>query len=113
MRNYDTTNHRPYPRVTAISIQYSAAGVPLIEYIEQMAVVDGTGTVQHIDVPSSRHILDLAAITEPVQMVYPATGKAIPGKSVTSEDLQLGILAFLRADQKRRDGPAESAESAE
>lgn len=105
-RNYDTTGHKPYTRVTAVSINYSSAGVPSIEYTEQLAVVDGNGVVQHLNAASSRHVLDLGQITEPVQVVHPATGQPIPGMTATQQGVMLGILAFVRADQVRRDGPA-------
>ena len=35
-RNYDTTNHKPYPRITLIEIKYDRAGVPTAEYVEQL-----------------------------------------------------------------------------
>ena len=105
MRNYDTTTHKPYPRVTEVLVRYAASGVPTIEYVEQMAVVDGDGRVQHLADGATRHTLDLSQITEPVQIVHPETGAAIPGQVVTQQQLMLGILAFLRADQVRRDTP--------
>lgn len=103
-RNYDTTGHKPYPRITEVKITYSESGVPDIEYVEQMAVVDGNHNVQHIGSGATRHVLDMASITEPVQIVHPETGLPIPGQSVTSQQSMLGLLAFLRADQVRRDG---------
>lgn len=103
MRNYDTTNHKPYPRVTEISIEYPESGVPRIEYVERMAVVDSDDVVRHLAVQPTRHILDLSAITEPVQVVNPSTNQPIPGQMVTSQQMVLGLLAFLRADQLRRD----------
>lgn len=105
-RNYDTTSHKPYPRVTLIEIKYDRAGVPSAEYIEQLAVVDGNGEIQHIDESASRYALEFGLITEPVQLVSPVTGEAIPGKFTTTQDLMLGLLAFLRADQLRRDAAA-------
>lgn len=107
MRNYDTTNHRPYPRVTAIFITYAADGTAHIEYVEQMAVLDGGGTVQHLSEPTARYELNLGALNEPVQVVNPATGQVIPGQTVAKQQLMLGLLAFLRADQLRRDAEAE------
>lgn len=51
MRNYDTTTHKPYPRVTEVLIRYAASDLPSIEYIEHMAVVlachDGRDTPKH------------------------------------------------------------------
>lgn len=103
MRNYDTTTHNPYPRITAINITYSKAGVPEVIYVEQQAVVDGDGHVQHLSDTPVQKRLDLSGISEPVQIVHPATGAAIPGMTVTSQQLMLGLLAFVRADQKRLD----------
>lgn len=105
-RNYDTTNHKPYPRVTLIEIKYDRAGVPTAEYVEQMAVVDGNGEIQHIDGTERRHALNLSLITEPVQVPDPATGKPIPGKFTTREEMMLGLFAFLRADQINKDTTA-------
>jgi hypothetical protein len=107
-RNYDTTGHKPYPRVTKVEISYSPTGDSHTEYMEQMAVVDGDGNVQHIDASASRHILDFASITEPVQLVNPATGEHIAGQFVTKQQVMLSLLAFLRADQLRRDQALES-----
>jgi hypothetical protein len=102
-RNYDTTGHKPYPRVTEVNIKYSPTGESHTEYTEQLAVVDGDNNVQHIDASASRHVLDFASITEPVQLVNPATGEYIPGQFVTKQQVMLSLLAFLRADQLRRD----------
>lgn len=107
-RNYDTTNHKPYPRVSRVEITYSEAGAPTIEYIEHMAVVDGDGKVQYLAAQPSRHILDIGAIAEPVQVINPATGLPIPGQVATQQQLMLGMLAFLRADQLRRDAASTS-----
>lgn len=101
-RNYDTTNSKPYPRVARVEITYSEAGTPCIEYVEQMAIVDADSKVQHLAVQPTRHALDLATIGEPVQIVHPTTGQQI-GQTVTSQQLMLGLLAFLRTDQVRRD----------
>lgn len=98
-RNYDTTTHKPYPRITEVNIEYAESGRPAIEYVERMAIVDGDGKVRHIDSGAKRHTLDLAAVTKLVQVVYLVTGELIPGQTVTSQQLMLGLLAFLRADQ--------------
>jgi len=111
-RNYDTTGHKPYHRITKTEITYSAHGTPAIEYVEQLAVVDGNNEVQHIGAGATRHALDLASIAEPVQIVHPATGAPIPGQTVTSQQLMLGLLAFLRSDQVRRDAQDNAASAA-
>ncbi len=110
-RNYDTTIHKPYPRITEINIRYAASGAPQIEYVEQMAIVDADGSVQHLEGGAARHSLDLAHITDPVQLVEPATGQPIEGQTVTKRQLMLGLLAFLRAEQLRRDTEVDRAAS--
>lgn len=105
-RNYDTTNHQPYPRVTKIEISYSESGSPVVRYQEQMSVVDGNNQVQHLATQATSHFLDLSQITEPVPLVVPSTGAVIPGQSVTTQQMMLGLLAFMRADQLRRDADA-------
>jgi hypothetical protein len=107
-RNYDTTTQHPYPRITEVTLSYPKSGDPTVEYVERMAIVDGSGHVQHLDNGSTRQVLDLAAINEPVQIVNPATGQPIPGMTVTRQQVMLGLLAFLRADQVRRDADADA-----
>ena len=103
MRNYDTTSGLPYPRISRIEIDYAEDGTPRVEYVERMAIVDTGGSVRHIEASVTRHVLDLALISEPVQMVDPATGQAIPGQTTTVVQTMLALLAFLRADQLLRD----------
>lgn len=103
MRNYDTMTHKPYPRVTEVSIKYATDGTPSITYLERDAVVDGDGKVQHLDSGAQWRTLDLSAITEPVQVVHPDTGADMTGMTATQQQVMLGLLAFLRADQKRVD----------
>ena len=103
-RNYDTTTKKPYPRVTQINIKYTAAGVPLIDYLEQMAIVDGDNMVRHLEGGATSHTLDLTQLTQPVIERDPATGAEVPGVTHTADSVMRGLLAFLRADQLRRDG---------
>lgn len=103
-RNYDTTQHKPYPRVTQVTIDYSQSGVPTVRYVEQLSVVDGDNKVQHLASAPVQRLLDLSKIQAPIQIVNPSTGADIPGMTVTIQQLMLGILAVLRADQKRLDG---------
>lgn len=107
-RNYDTTGHKPYPRITKIEIAYSEDGASSVEYVEQMAVVDGDGKVHHIGSVASRHTLNIDAVPDPLQIISPATGQPIPGHTVTRQQLMLGLLACLRADQLRRDAQDEA-----
>lgn len=103
-RNYDTTNKRPYPRVTTVILRYPTTGVPMIEYVEQQAIVDADNVVRHLEGGVSSQTLDLTQITQPVQAVNPTTGADIPGLTYTADQVMLGILAFIRANQKKLDG---------
>jgi hypothetical protein len=105
-RNYDTTGHKLFPRVPEIRIFYPPDGTPRVKYLECTALVDGDGKVRHTDAGASEHIIDLEKITEPVQCVRPDTGEPIQGMAVTRGQLMLSLLAFIRADQKRRDSEA-------
>ncbi len=102
-RNYNTTTKTPYPRVVSINIHYPANGIPEVSYVEQMAIVDASGAVHHLADCATTHPLDLLAILQPVRAVDPSTGADIPGMTFTSDAVMVGLLAFLRADQKRRD----------
>ncbi|MEN9885470.1 MAG: hypothetical protein RL758_48 [Pseudomonadota bacterium] len=111
-RNYDTTKRIPYPRITEVTLRYPESGLPVVEYTEVMAIVDATGQVQHLDRGATRHVMDLTAITEPVQIPDPATGQPIPGQTAEKRQVMLGLLAYLRADQLRRDAEADNAAGA-
>ena len=113
MRNYDTTKGLPYPRITRIEIEYATDGKPQIEYVERQAIVDASGQVQHIDAGATRHTLDLSAITEPVQIVNPATGEPISGATTTGRQVMLGLLAFLRSNQLRIDSLSAQEQTAQ
>jgi hypothetical protein len=77
-----------------------------------MAVVDGDGVVRHTNDYMTENILQLSSITEPVQCVRPDTGADIPGMTATQQQLMLMLLAFIRADQKRRDAEQDAATAA-
>lgn len=102
-RNYDTTNHKPFPDIIEAVVRYNAAGVQSIEYTEQDAVLDGEGKVRHLSSGTVRYVLDMSKISEPVDCVDLQTGAVIPGMTATSSRLQLDLMAFIRADQRRRD----------
>jgi hypothetical protein len=110
MRNYNAAGHKVFPRVPEIRIFYPANGVPHAKYVELMAIVDGDGKVQHTSTGAVEYTIDLHQITEPVQCVDPATGADIPGMTTSRAQLMLGLLAFIRADQKRRDAEAQQAQ---
>ena len=104
-RSYDTTLGLPYPRVGRILIDYPESGAPTVEYIERTAIVDAAGDVRLLDGVGTTHRMQIPALTQPVQLVDPATG-ALMGGTTTVRDLLLGITALLRRDQLLRDGVA-------
>lgn len=103
MKNYDTTSGLPYTRVSEVAIRDYGNGNISIEYSEKEALLDAAGKVHPLTDAINKYVLDLSQITEPVQAVDPATGADIPGLTFTKNQVFLGILAFIRADQKRRD----------
>lgn len=103
MKNYDTTSGLPYTRVSEVAIRDYGNGNISIEYSEKEALLDASGKVHHLVENTDKFVLDLEKITEPVQAVNPATGADIAGLTFTKNQVFLGILAFIRADQKRRD----------
>jgi hypothetical protein len=105
-RNYDTTQHKIYPRVPSVTMQYAESGIPVVEYTERDAVVDGDGAVRHINGGGIQVAMQFDALPDTVQCVNPATGESIPGMMVTKQQVMLGVLAFVRADQLRRDAEA-------
>jgi hypothetical protein len=87
-----------------VEIKYDRDGRPTAEYIEQMAVVDGDGIVQHVEASATRQVLEFTAQSNQlVQIYHPITGEPIPGQFTNMQQVMLGLLAFLRADQLRRD----------
>ena len=110
MRNYDTTTHKPYPRVTRIVIEYPESGIPVVTYDEHTAIVDGDNRVQMLAATGQQHVLliDPAKFAEPIQIVHPSTGADIPGQSITLQQIMLGVTAVVRADQLRRDAEADA-----
>jgi hypothetical protein len=111
-RNYDTTNHKVFPRVTHISISYPESGVPFVTYDEVQAIVDGDNKVQHLVSTPSRYTLQLdpPTFTERIGRVSPPTGNPLPGDT-SLHDLMLDITAVIRNDQKRRDAEFDNLEN--
>jgi len=104
MRNYDTTNGKPYPRVSRIEIDFAEDGSINGVYHQRTAVVID-GKVMYIDNPAEEcgftYSLADYAITAP--LVAPSTG-ADMGGNVTVGQTLVSILALIRRDQKLRDG---------
>jgi hypothetical protein len=116
MRNYNTTGHKVFPRVSEIRIFYPANGIPHVRYVERIAVVDGDGRVQHTDASAVEREMRLDRLPEQVQCITPDTRTPIPGKFSTRQDLMLHLLAWINADQElfdadqeRRDAEAQQA----
>jgi hypothetical protein len=106
-RNYNTTLHTVYPRVSTLVIQYPENGVAKADYLERDAIVDSSGLVRHLDGGGTQVPLQFDALPDAVPCVNPATGEVIPGMTVTKQQLMLGVLAFIRADQLRRDAESD------
>lgn len=104
MTNYDTTNGLPYTRISEISIRDYGNQNLALEYYEKTAMKDSQNKVHHLTDNPEKVVLDLSKIVEPVQAVDPTTGADIPGLTFTYNQIFLGILAFIRQDQKRREG---------
>ena len=109
-RNYDTTQHKVFPRVTNIIIQYPESGVPVVTYDEVQAIVDGDGKVQHLVAAPSRYTLQInpPSFNDRIGHVNPPTGDSLPGDT-SLRDLMMDITAVIRNDQKRRDAEAAAA----
>lgn len=108
MRNYDSTSKKPYPRVSEVHITYPTEGNPLLTYTERDAIVDADNNVHFLDtgIRQCTVALDLSKRKEPIQIIHPATGNAIPGLTTSLEQIILSITAVIRADQFARDTPA-------
>ena len=105
MRNFDTTNGKPYPRVSGVHISYPATGMPLLTYTERDAIVDAEGKVHFLDSGERQCTveIDVTKRDEPIQLVNPATGAAIAGASTNVKQIIMCITAMIRADQAKRD----------
>lgn len=102
-RNYDTTNGLPWPRASRVVMELDEAGNGVAVYTEQTAVLVN-GEVKYLKMPETYHQIDLplAAMTDTVPLINPATGAPLGG--VTSgQALYLSALALIRADQLARD----------
>lgn len=103
--NYDSSaNGALYRRVDRIAIEYSTPLTAQIRANETTAVKAADGTVYKV-----RDERTLAIDVAPtdfgtvLQLRDPTTGAAIPGATMTVQQLMLGMLAFLRVEQLRLD----------
>lgn len=103
MRNYDTTNFKPYPRITKIEITYSETGVPNVEYVEQMAIIDGNGNISLLASPATRHVLPAEILAMSAPAIKSLTGETLEGSFYTCQELVRGFHSYLRVDQNLRD----------
>lgn len=106
-RNYDTTNQKPFPRTSQLSITYPTTGMPVLTYIERDAIVDAAKQV-HFLATGERQCnvdIDLAKRDEQIPLVNPATGEIIPNQYTSVRHMIMCLTAIIRADQMRRDGP--------
>ena len=104
-RNYDTTTQKPYPRISGVHISYPATGMPLLTYTERDAIVDSDGQVHFLDSGERQCTveIDMSKRDDPIQIVNPATGAAIPGMTTNIKQIIMCITAMIRADQVARD----------
>ena len=103
-KNYDTTNGKPYPRVSRIEIDFAEDGAINGIYHQRTAVVID-GKVMYIDTPAESCGFNYSAADYAISapLVAPSTGADLGG-SVTVGQTLLSILALIRRDQKLRDG---------
>jgi hypothetical protein len=106
-QNYDTTNGRPFPRVVEIKIEFDEHGNGLAEYVQRMAVI-ADGELHILNKTPTYHGIKVAAedMLQAVPMVDPVTGADI-GQTTNGQQLYLVLMAFIRADQKAREGEPE------
>lgn len=103
-RNYSTENFNVFPRIDEISIKYPASGVPVIEYVERNAILlDGKVTFLN-DTPQRFTLgINPPAFGDKLPLYNLVNGKAIDGKTVTMQELLVGMGAVIRNDQLKRD----------
>ena len=105
MRNYDTTNGLPFPRVSSVHFTYPTEGNPLMTYNERNAIIDASGQVHFIDGGERQCTfeVDFSKALDPIHLIDPKTGTVIAGATTTIQELLLGLTALIRGDQAERD----------
>lgn len=103
--NYNSTQPGAvYRRINRITIEYPTPLTASVRANETEAVVEIGGGVAHKrDTRSLAVDVAPADFSRVMQLVDPTTGADLPGATMTVQALMLGMLAFLRAEQRRLD----------
>lgn len=103
--NYDSTAAGAlFRRIPQITINYPTALTASVR-AEEVDAIKTTGN-QVFQIRGTRTLMKEIApqdFSEVLQLVDPTTGANIPGQTMTVQALMLGVLAFLRKEQKRLD----------
>lgn len=105
--NYNSTDiGDPYVRVPLVEIKYPAPGVANIRIIEDLAIKAKDGSIKHLETLGQLEwSITPSDMGKSLQLVHPDTGDAIPGATMTYQQLMLGLLAAIRYQQNLRDTP--------
>ena len=105
MNNYDGSQVGvPYVRVHQITIYYPDGNqTPAFAAEQSMAIKLADGTIRNLDpMPDLSAPLDFTRGDDPVALVNPSDGSDL-GASTTLNQVFLGVLAVLRAEQIKAD----------
>lgn len=109
-RNYDSSAVGvSYTRVPHLDIDYPSPSTAQVRIIEAAAVKMADGSIlQHGVTGQLSWSIGPADMGHVLQLRDPTTGAAIPGATMTRQQLMLGLLAEIRERQDARDA-AEAA----
>lgn len=95
----------PYTRVRQMTIDYQRPNTASVRCIETQSVLLADGSVSALPRPESDLLITIQPqdFARSVQLVHPDTGLAIPGATMTIQQIMLGILAVVREAQVARD----------
>lgn len=101
--NFDASQvGRPYVRVPSIQIRYPEPLHASVTFQEVEAVVLQDGTVRQIGELGERSFsVKPSDMDDILQLQDPTTGAAIPGATMTVQQLMLGMLAMIRREQTK------------
>jgi hypothetical protein len=105
MRNYNTKNLKPYPRVTDIRISVDGDNNIQGYYTEKMAVELNDNQVYFLEGRETTHeiVVPLSDFKKHFQMYDPTSGEKISDATTTPEIVYLSLLAVIRCHQLERD----------
>lgn len=104
--NYDSSSIGvPYTRVRDLRITYPAPNTAHVVCTEEQAVKMADGSVRSLgDQGYLTFQIDPADMLTAVPLVDPTSGQPLPGgPTMTYQQVMLGILAAVRAQQRERD----------